>query len=358
MGTMNKPRPFHCTACGAAHTDSDFPKTCPGCKAVAYRNPTPVAVVLLPVRTARGLALMTIRRAIEPKLGELALPGGYVDHKETWQEGAARELFEETGMRVDAEAIKPFAVHSPPGGRVVLIFGEAPAMDESALADFVASPETSEHALIHEPGDLAFPLHTLAANSWFAGGPRAAHADDVLLTRRTVHQYTSDPLPPGALDAALNAAIQAPNHKHTHPWRFTVVGKETREKLAEVAVQVKTASAGKELPAEVATKVRAKITTSAELVVLRQVLHEDPVVREEDYASMACAAQNLMLALHARGIFTKWSTGGVTRHDDAYALLNVNREVERIVGFVWCGYAATVPSPPRPPVAELVTHIP
>lgn len=358
MAPMNRPRSFHCTACGAAHADADWPKTCPSCAAVAYRNPTPVAVVLLPVQTSKGLALLTIRRAIEPQLGALALPGGYVDHSETWQEGAARELFEETGMKVDAEAIAPMGVHSPPGGRVVLIFGEAPAIEESALADFKTSPETSEYALIHEGRELAFPLHTQVAEEWFAGGPRAAHVDHVLHTRRTVHLFAADPLPAGALDAALAAAIKAPNHRHTHPWRFTVVGGETRAKLAEIGVRLKGAKAGKELPTEVAAKVRAKVTTAAELVVFRQLLHEDPGTREEDYASLACAAQNLMLSLRARGVYTKWGTGGVTRHDDTYALLGVNRETERIVGFLYCGYAAAVPNPSRPPLAELVTHAP
>ncbi len=358
MRPMNRPGSFHCTACGAAHSDANWPKTCASCAAVAYRNPTPVAVVLLPVRTSKGLALLTVRRAIEPQLGALALPGGYVDHSETWQEGAARELLEETGLKVNADAITPFGVHSPPGGRVVLIFGAAPAIDESALAKFKASPETSEYTLIHERCELAFPLHTQVAASWFAGGPRAAHVEDVLLTRRTVHLYTSDPLPAGALDAALAAAIQAPNHKHTHPWRFTVVGPETRGKLAEIGIRLKGKKAGRELSAEAAATVRAKVTTAAELVVFRQVLHDDPGVREEDYASLACAVQNLMLSLHARGVYTKWGTGALTRHDETYALLGVERETERIVGFIYCGYAQAVPSPARPPLAELVKRIP
>jgi hypothetical protein len=38
--------------------------------------------------------------------------------------------------------------------------------------------------------------------------------------------------------------------------------------------------------------------------------------------------------------------------------LGVDREIERIVGFLYCGYAAAVPSPKRPPLAELVTRIP
>ena len=64
-----------------------------------------------------------------------------------------------------------------------------------------------------------------------------------------------------------------------------------------------------------------------------------------------------MLSLHAQGIGTKWSTGGVTKHPDTYALLGVDAEQERIVGFLWAGYAATVPAPEKPALAPLVTRL-
>jgi ADP-ribose pyrophosphatase YjhB (NUDIX family) len=50
-----------------------------------------VAVVLLPVHGA----LVTVRRDMEPRKGELAPPGGFMELGETWQEAAARELREE-----------------------------------------------------------------------------------------------------------------------------------------------------------------------------------------------------------------------------------------------------------------------
>src|SRR5205814_8192464 len=84
----------HCSYCGAAYpADAPFPRTCSPCGNTTWVNPIPVAVCLLPVDGG----LLVIRRAIPPKVGELALPGGYVDLSETWQQAAARELEEETG---------------------------------------------------------------------------------------------------------------------------------------------------------------------------------------------------------------------------------------------------------------------
>ena len=174
---------------------------------------------------------------------------------------------------------------------------------------------------------------------------------DAIRQRRTVHAYQPGrELPPGALERALEAAHWAPNHRTTYPWRFTLVGPQTRARLAEVAVRVK--GHKKPLSPEGEAKVRAKVLEPSALIVLRQVLHEDAPVREEDYASLACAAQNLMLALCAEGVGTKWSTGGVTRDAETYDLLGLDREVERIVGFVWAGYAAKDPTPPPRPAWE------
>lgn len=44
--------------------------------------------------------LLVCRRAKEPAKGTLDLPGGFIDMAETGEEGVAREVKEETGMRV------------------------------------------------------------------------------------------------------------------------------------------------------------------------------------------------------------------------------------------------------------------
>ena len=65
-----KPYTF-CSFCGTRFPPSEnWPRTCPACHNTTYRNPLPVAVMLVPVEE-KGLLL--IRRLVEPQAGKLAL---------------------------------------------------------------------------------------------------------------------------------------------------------------------------------------------------------------------------------------------------------------------------------------------
>lgn len=177
-----------------------------------------------------------------------------------------------------------------------------------------------------------------------------------LLTRTTVHNYLPDPLPAEALERALAAAIAAPNHRMTEPWRFTHVGPAARADLAALAVELKradAAAAGTVLPERTAEQTRAKMLGAPVLLVVSQALSPKPEVAEEDYAAVACAIQNFQLSLWAEGLGSKWSSGGVTTAPATYARLGIDPAGERIVGFVWAGFPADIPPKPRRhPVAE------
>ncbi|MBX3233165.1 MAG: NUDIX domain-containing protein [Labilithrix sp.] len=160
---MSGQRNAHCSYCGAAFTEGvPFPRTCGACAKVTYVNPIPVAVLVLPVDEG----VLTIRRGIEPRKGQLALPGGFIDLGEAWRAACAREVFEETGIRVDADAVTLFDVHSAPDG-TLLVFGAAPKMRAADLPPFVATNETSERVIVNEPLELCFPLHTRVLADYF-----------------------------------------------------------------------------------------------------------------------------------------------------------------------------------------------
>jgi ADP-ribose pyrophosphatase YjhB (NUDIX family) len=128
---------------------------------VAYRNPLPVTVVLVPVLGQNGRApggLLAVRRAIPPRLGELALPGGYIGFEETWQQAGAREVFEETGLRIAPEEILEYRVRSAPDGTLI-IFGAAQPRQPEDLPPFTPNEEASERVVIDAPVRMAFGLH-------------------------------------------------------------------------------------------------------------------------------------------------------------------------------------------------------
>ena len=53
-----------------------------------------------------GRKLLWIQRKLEPKRGFWAIPGGFMEAGETTAEGAARELWEEAGIRLAPETLE------------------------------------------------------------------------------------------------------------------------------------------------------------------------------------------------------------------------------------------------------------
>ncbi|MFI6684303.1 NUDIX domain-containing protein [Streptomyces sp. NPDC050485] len=159
----------HCGACGAPYPDpdGDWPRVCASCGTIAYRNPLPVAIALLPVVDARGTGLVVITRTIEPRRGGTALPGGFVDLGETWQNAVVRELKEETGIEVPVAEVRLADALSSP--EHLLLFGLLPPRPADTLPPSLPTDETEGWELLREPAELTFPLHTEAARRWFAG---------------------------------------------------------------------------------------------------------------------------------------------------------------------------------------------
>ncbi|MFE7775929.1 NUDIX domain-containing protein [Streptomyces sp. NPDC057445] len=159
----------HCSSCGARYPEgAGWPRSCPACGETAYRNPLPVAVALLPVTTARGTGLVVITRTIEPRRGGIALPGGFIDHGEDWKHAVVRELGEETGIEAGQQDVRLADALSSPGDHL-LLFGLLPQRPAGELPPPAPTDETEGWHVLHEPADLAFPLHTTAVRRWFAG---------------------------------------------------------------------------------------------------------------------------------------------------------------------------------------------
>lgn len=156
-------RNSHCSYCGARFDDAQpWPRACRGCGNTTYLNPLPVVVALVPV--ADGLVV--IRRNTEPRKGTLTLPGGYLDLGETWQQGARREVLEETGLDLAGSGVCLYDVQNGLDGTLV-IFGLADKQPDRELKPF-SSAETLEVARIEGPTELGFAMHTEVVARYFA----------------------------------------------------------------------------------------------------------------------------------------------------------------------------------------------
>lgn len=151
----------HCSYCGHAFSMTAWPRHCLNCSNTTWRNPLPVGVLLVPIDSG----LLLIRRGIEPNKGEVALPGGYLDCDETWQQGCARELREETQIEIDPDTITLANVISSPSNSL-LIFGITPPQSMELVKSFVPNEEVTEMMVLNTPIDLAFASHTKMMQ-WF-----------------------------------------------------------------------------------------------------------------------------------------------------------------------------------------------
>lgn len=102
-----------CSNCGSDKIEKIIPPddnrlrlVCKSCDTIHYRNPKIVAGVL-PIY---GDKVLLCKRAIEPCKGLWNVPSGYLENKESVEEGAMREVWEEALGKV--EIISTHSVYS------------------------------------------------------------------------------------------------------------------------------------------------------------------------------------------------------------------------------------------------------
>ncbi|MBQ1022399.1 NUDIX domain-containing protein [Micromonospora sp. D93] len=162
----------HCSYCGAAYpAAAGWPRLCAVCGETVWRSPLPVAVAVLPVRTAEGLGVVVVRRDIEPARGLLALPGGFIEYGEEWSDALVRELREETGLIAAAEDARLIGVQSAPAGGTMMIFGVLPERAAEDLPPSAPTEEATEWLVLTDPAELAFSTHTHILTDFLTGTP-------------------------------------------------------------------------------------------------------------------------------------------------------------------------------------------
>lgn len=151
----------HCSYCGTLFTEQVlWPRKCVNCSSESFSNPTPVAVVLISIWDGDRLGCLIQQRNIDPKKGEWALTGGYMDLGETWEQTAARELREEVGLITQPTDYQLMGVTGSANNLNILVFGLCTRVFDLKEIPFVPNHEVSAIAVANKPMELAFPSHT------------------------------------------------------------------------------------------------------------------------------------------------------------------------------------------------------
>lgn len=108
-------------------------------------------------RSQEGDKILLVKRKNDPYGGSWALPGGFLHKDEPLEKGAARELQEETGVKVDElHQIRAFGkVDRDPRGRTISIafYGEVREQKKVKGAD---DAEEADWFLINDLPELGF----------------------------------------------------------------------------------------------------------------------------------------------------------------------------------------------------------
>ena len=176
---------------------------------------------------------------------------------------------------------------------------------------------------------------------------------EAILTRRSVPK-TGDGIPSREqIQRLLDAAVAAPNHHLTEPWRFVVLTGDALKDLGEVfAAHMERTGGNAELARDLPQRAPVIIT------VIDHPKVADPHVPEiEDHYAIGAAIQNILLAAHNDGLAAMIRTGPYARMPEVLEHLGVEHG-ELIAGFIYVGYPVPgfVKKAPRKTPASQLTE--
>jgi nitroreductase len=168
--------------------------------------------------------------------------------------------------------------------------------------------------------------------------------EDAVRSRRTHKVFGSEPVDRATLEELFELARWAPNHHVTNPWRFHVLGPQTRTALEEASEAAKPGSA-------------IKLRRAPTLVIIATLRDPDPSQDRDDLLATAMAGYLVLLGGHARGLASYWRTLPVLATPAGRAAVALPEDQEP-VGLLHLGQPRQEQIvPERAPVADVVRYL-
>jgi coenzyme F420-0:L-glutamate ligase / coenzyme F420-1:gamma-L-glutamate ligase len=222
---------------------------------------------------------------------------------------------------------------------------QVPVAIVRGLAEFVTDADGPGAAALIRP----------AADDMFRLG-----AADVLAARRTVREFTPEPVSEAAVRRAIAAALTAPAPHHSEPWRFAVVvSPQARTALLDDMLAAWTADLAADgfTQEQIARRVRrGEPLRRAPLIIVpclvTDAAHDYPDQRRSAaeramfLVAAGAAVQNLLVALAVEGLGSCWVSSTLFCQEVAARSLRLPPGWQPM-GAVGVGHPAA-PAPPRP----------
>jgi nitroreductase len=185
--------------------------------------------------------------------------------------------------------------------------------------------------------------------------PSAELRERLALRRSAPAQALTTPGPDADQIAdILTLGARSPDHGKLTPWRFVVMGPQTR---AEIAEHLTALAIGKNLPSK-AVAVLAKLTAAPVSILVISTSRPGPKPVWEQELSAGAVCMNLEHAASAHGFSACWITDWYSYDAEATALFGVG-DGEKVAGFIHIGTSPEVLlERERPNIDALTTTLP
>jgi nitroreductase len=169
---------------------------------------------------------------------------------------------------------------------------------------------------------------------------------EVIRNRRSVGVVKQDAVDKDKIEKLLQAAVWAPNHRVTEPWRFFVMSGDGRGVLGRALVQI----ASEKLDVANTLENQAQLKKQYDkafrapvVIAVAAVMQENGVLeRTEDLAAVHAAMQNMLLTAYSLGLGAIWRTGEPAYHPITKAAFGL-QDKDEIAGFLYLGYPLKPP---------------
>jgi nitroreductase len=160
---------------------------------------------------------------------------------------------------------------------------------------------------------------------------------DAIYNRRSIRKYTGEPVSDAEIMELIEAAIWAPSGKNNQPWRFLVVRGDDprREGLA-----------GCTHYARIVRDAPALIGVFLERGAMYNAM--------KDHQAAGSAIQNMLLAVHAKGLGAVWLGEIVNQSDQVMEVYGLDAEKHQFMALIAVGRPAQKGSSSRKPLSEFM----